>query len=709
MRKLRKGFTIVELVIVIAVIAVLTAVLVPTFISLSKKAKESVDKSLVANLNKALAVEEAERGKKPETMYEAVEGLKNQGYLIPQLVTKSGEELVYNISKNSFFLAKDVDSSKSYEYWHIESSVPSTQKWAIYAHNWEGDSAENLSVSFDAGEETGIKTVSFVGGHDAIIRTNSLETTLSVNAPLNHVTRYGKAGVVEPLITADHSFEDRGSSAWVTLNGGRFVVTPQTSVEKLYLDVDKENASQALSITLQPGTSMPELVRPALNLEDGETVKIVEVQTSSSTETLYLRGDSTIEEGNVFSSPDGGQTMNAVTAETASETAVAIANAYVAGEVVETGLTEQEKADAVVDTKTAAEIEEMEEETGADLSQYAARIGYKGYATFKAALDAAKEGETISLMKDVDLTDSSLYTSNRLWVLKNISIDGCNNTATVTLNGFGICTEKVTFKNITIKTNAAGSRCVDVRNGQSGIGKFVEEVNLEHVYLDTTVHASGYDQPLTIGGNSSNFKDENGKVKKTKINISNQSLIQTNTQAVAYYAIITFNPIDLSIKDSTIKGWANIYFKAPDGSYGGRGSIVNVDNSKLYANNIYGGSSNSFAMIMIEDGTSSEKIKINIKNSEVHVDAKTDQKQAFVGGSSNSKYFELNLLAGNKVYFNDSDTAVAYFNAGKGAFSVANGNEVYSSRITSTLVPNILASTQQLRDDGEGKYTVVAK
>ena len=42
-RKNKKGFTIVELVIVIAVIAILAAVLIPTFSSLIKKANESAD------------------------------------------------------------------------------------------------------------------------------------------------------------------------------------------------------------------------------------------------------------------------------------------------------------------------------------------------------------------------------------------------------------------------------------------------------------------------------------------------------------------------------------------------------------------------------------------------------------------------------------------------------------------------------------------
>ena len=53
----KKGFTIVELVIVIAVIAVLAAVLIPTFSNLIKKANQSADIQAVRQMNTALAVE----------------------------------------------------------------------------------------------------------------------------------------------------------------------------------------------------------------------------------------------------------------------------------------------------------------------------------------------------------------------------------------------------------------------------------------------------------------------------------------------------------------------------------------------------------------------------------------------------------------------------------------------------------------------------
>ncbi|MDY3785080.1 MAG: prepilin-type N-terminal cleavage/methylation domain-containing protein [Eubacteriales bacterium] len=52
----KRGFTIVELVIVIAIIAILAAVLIPTFSSLVQSAQMASDTSLITNLNKELAM-----------------------------------------------------------------------------------------------------------------------------------------------------------------------------------------------------------------------------------------------------------------------------------------------------------------------------------------------------------------------------------------------------------------------------------------------------------------------------------------------------------------------------------------------------------------------------------------------------------------------------------------------------------------------------
>ena len=78
-RSTKKGFTIVELVIVIAVIAILAAVLIPTFSSLIKKANLSSDHQAVRNMNIALATDEASNGK-PQNLLEATMNMAKAGY-----------------------------------------------------------------------------------------------------------------------------------------------------------------------------------------------------------------------------------------------------------------------------------------------------------------------------------------------------------------------------------------------------------------------------------------------------------------------------------------------------------------------------------------------------------------------------------------------------------------------------------------------------
>ncbi len=77
-KRRRVGFTIVELVIVIAVIAVLAAILIPTFVSITKKANLSADMVAVKEMNTILAAEEITDGK-PATVVDAKAVLSANG------------------------------------------------------------------------------------------------------------------------------------------------------------------------------------------------------------------------------------------------------------------------------------------------------------------------------------------------------------------------------------------------------------------------------------------------------------------------------------------------------------------------------------------------------------------------------------------------------------------------------------------------------
>ena len=328
MKKTRKGFTIVELVIVIAVIAVLTAILVPTFIHLTKKANEAADHSLVTNLNKALAMREAEEGDKGKnmTMHDCVVDLKKEGYSLPQLATRSGEDLVWSQKANRFFLGGDYEAKaeeygEKYNCWHIYEQMPATQEWGIYPNEDKWPAADkNLSVSkvgFDAGRVQTIEKVTYTGDANLKVTLRTNGGTLIVNDTNNTSEQkfYGYADSVE-VSTGSSCFTAHGtigtmdlkvgkavadSGAFVGLikaaantvaeekNGGVFVIPLDVEAEEIKGDVS------GAGYTVSGGTITPseekaalvekmaeEIAEKAANDEDNTAVALIETKKYAS-------------------------------------------------------------------------------------------------------------------------------------------------------------------------------------------------------------------------------------------------------------------------------------------------------------------------------------------------------------------------------------------------------------------------------------------
>ena len=105
----KKGFTIVELVIVIAVVAILAAVLIPTFSNLIKKANLSADQQAIRNMNTAVAVGAADG--KYENPSDAIDVLYSSGWNIGKLETHSrGFHYAYNATNNKMYLLDENDN-----------------------------------------------------------------------------------------------------------------------------------------------------------------------------------------------------------------------------------------------------------------------------------------------------------------------------------------------------------------------------------------------------------------------------------------------------------------------------------------------------------------------------------------------------------------------------------------------------------------------
>jgi len=100
MKNNKRAFTIVELVIVIAVIGILAAVLIPTFSSLIEKANMNSDETAVRNMNSYLSADEQINGK-PATWQDAVKVLSKSNLDAENYKALSSEhQLVWDATIN---------------------------------------------------------------------------------------------------------------------------------------------------------------------------------------------------------------------------------------------------------------------------------------------------------------------------------------------------------------------------------------------------------------------------------------------------------------------------------------------------------------------------------------------------------------------------------------------------------------------------------
>jgi len=76
-RKREQGFTLIELIVVMAIIAVLTAVAVPRFAAIVKSAREAALKQDLQVMRQAISAYTMDKGKAPQSLDELVQS----GYL----------------------------------------------------------------------------------------------------------------------------------------------------------------------------------------------------------------------------------------------------------------------------------------------------------------------------------------------------------------------------------------------------------------------------------------------------------------------------------------------------------------------------------------------------------------------------------------------------------------------------------------------------
>lgn len=247
MKKLKKGFTLVELVIVIAVIAVLAAVLIPTFSGIVNRAKVTSDIETATALNTL-----ATGTNSIEEFVDAVEAEDNLSVksLIPQV---SGNKFVWAYKgtsaqvlyvDNKFNPIADKDKEYDFtgaELWTVVLKADHIIKNPKNAINYflGQDSNQNFTLTTLSGFKTGDNTLSgkltisdLTSTNEAVISGN-FTGTVEINAPNADIVQSGSIKNLNVTAVANNSLDLNGYVEKLAVNQGKVDVNTTGYVGEL--------------------------------------------------------------------------------------------------------------------------------------------------------------------------------------------------------------------------------------------------------------------------------------------------------------------------------------------------------------------------------------------------------------------------------------------------------------------------------------------
>ncbi len=183
-KKTKKGFTLVELLVVIAILAILATVSVVGYTSFIDKANLSNDQSTIGMINRNLEAEFVTD--KPETAGEAVSALYALGFSAEKLVPYSKDfHYVYDLGENKFYLA---DESGALVY--PSEKTDKANVWGLYRDKGALDKTTGVNryvlttspVFADGFEQafgSGVYTLD-LNSHVLILKTESNDANITI-------------------------------------------------------------------------------------------------------------------------------------------------------------------------------------------------------------------------------------------------------------------------------------------------------------------------------------------------------------------------------------------------------------------------------------------------------------------------------------------------------------------------------------------------
>ena len=322
-KKKRDGFTLVELLVVIAILAVLASVSVIGYLGFTKKAKVSNDVSLTTQMNRILQAEEA-GGETFDTPHDAITALKEGGLDVTKLTpTADGYSYVYDVNgtngqkmilvdENKNVIAPEgasIDTGSKEKYFFFagtESEVKTLTEggWSVYLKDgFTTTAALKVKAGLDVGsnENIGVELTSSEA-KTYLFRTNG--ETLTVNAGSATVHHYGAAKKINVTAVASNSYHEFGKAESVDFAKGRFVAEAGSEVSFVNvtatsasdIKVEVEKGAEVAAVTAANDSIVEEVkknVSGSVNVISNEDAKKMFVYANNS---MYVTIAKAIEE-----------------------------------------------------------------------------------------------------------------------------------------------------------------------------------------------------------------------------------------------------------------------------------------------------------------------------------------------------------------------------------------------------------------------------
>jgi len=281
----RKGFTLVELLVVIAILAALATVGVIGFMSFKRKANNEADSSIVAQLN--IYSEAYRQSEKAMSVNDLSKSLKKDGFDLEKLVCKNPDNTIaYDTTGKKFFLIDKDGSPKDYDlayrvdgfaFVNVFENISVFEGYGYSTYLQEGNfpTIINCTKGIDVGYNSEIQKINYTSIVEQNVTIRTLGGTLNVN-DLNegsHQTHYGMLDRCT-VNTGESCFITHGTIQYMRLENGKVIADENGVIYLMEANAETATAEERGGIFIIPqGATIEEIKTPISKLPAGYTVE----------------------------------------------------------------------------------------------------------------------------------------------------------------------------------------------------------------------------------------------------------------------------------------------------------------------------------------------------------------------------------------------------------------------------------------------------